>query len=381
MTIYKAYKFKVYPTSQQANRLDSFLNSSKYIYNTYLYKNKDNKFFNVSLEKKTLALLCKENEWLKEVDSTILRTTLEDLDNAYERWNKGLGGKPRYKKRNSTLSYRTTCIRSSYKGKDYANIKIDLNRRTIKLPKISEIEIRGYRKLSNFPYKIVNVTVTKEAGDYYALVCTEQELTDKEYVLRNAVGLDLGVKSLVTTSDGVVYSHMDKISKYEKKLKGLNKWLARKEAGSKNRYKVIKKIQKVNKKLKNLRKFTVHQITNEIVKANDLITVETLHVKEMIEKGTSIMAKYITHSVFGEIVRQLDYKSKWLGKKLIKLNTYYASSQICNHCGHKNKKVKDLNVRVYECERCRAKLERDLNASININYEGIVKYYKEQLNN
>ena len=174
---------------------------------------------------------------------------------------------------------------------------------------------------------------------------------------------------------------MDKISKYEKKLKGLNKWLARKETGSKNRYKVIKKIQKVNKKLKNLRKFTVHQITNEIVKANDLITVETLHVKEMIEKGTKLLSKYITHSVFGEIVWQLDYKSKWLGKKLIKLNTYYASSQICNHCGHKNKKVKDLNVRVYECERCKARLERDLNASININYEGIVKYYKEQLNN
>ena len=98
----------------------------------------------------------------------------------------------------------------------------------------------------------------------------------------------------------------------------------------------------------------------------------------MIERGN--VAKLITNSVFAEIVRQLKYKASWYKKKLIQVSEYYASSQLCSRCGHKNTSIKDLKIRKYKCPKCESILDRDINASINIEYEGVLMYYKELLN-
>ena len=376
MTINKAYKFRIYPSIEQQTIINSYIGTSRFIYNHYLYENKDNKYFSYIEASKNLVSLKIENTWLKDVDSCICQTTLKDLSNAYEKYNKGLGGYPNFKKKSYNGSYRTNAIRSNYKGKEYCNIVVDLNARNIKLPKVGIIPIKGYRNYNKFPYKILNVTVSKEANKYYASVCVEEMVEEKEVNISSAIGVDLGVKTLVTTSDGIKYDKID-ITREEKKLAKLGQKLAKQTKGSNNYKKTILKMERVYLKIRNKRKYYTHGITCEIVSSNDLIVTETLRVKEMIEKGKKHLSKYIVNSSLSEIIRQIKYKCKWKNKKLIQLGTYYASSQICNTCGYKESKVKDLSVRKWECPRCGHIHDRDINASLNIVWEGITKYYKE----
>ena len=192
----------------------------------------------------------------------------------------------------------------------------------------------------------------------------------------NAIGLDLGVKNLVVTSDGEKIESMPKLKTYERQLVKLNRRLAKSKKESKNREKIIIKIQRLNMKIKNSRKYTTHEITKRIVEENDLIVTETLKVKEMVETSKKTLRKHILHSSLSEIIRQLTYKAKWSGKKLVQIDEYYPSSQECNHCGYINKEVKDLSVRSWECPKCGNMLDRDINASINILFKGVEKYYK-----
>lgn len=388
MKIYKAYKFRMYPNNEIKSKLNSFIGTSRFIYNYYLDK-KDRYYnelkinYNIKDMKKDVKYLNNNYEWLKEVDSCILRTTIDDLDRSYTNFFEKRSNHPNYKSRNNHDTYRTVAIRSSYKGNDYCNIKVDLEKRIIKLPKLPNIKIRGYRNLKTFnDKKIINVTISKEANKYYASVLVEENIVERPFILNKAVGIDLGVKNLVITSDGIKYNAMKKIELYEKKIKGLNKWLSRCEKGSKNREKVKIKLQRVYQKLRNARKNYCNIITNEIVKENDLIVTETLSIKEMIENSQyKTFRKKIIDSSLNEIIRKIRYKSKWQNKRLIELNKYYASSQICNHCGNKNKEIKDLSIREWECNNCYNINDRDINASLNIEYEGIIKYYKEQYEN
>lgn len=328
--------------------------------------------------KQDLISLQNEYPWLKDVDGSILRTTLDDLDNAFSRYYKKLSGYPKYKKYNARQSYRTSCIRGSYRGTNYQNIKINIERKVIKLPKINdEIEVRGYRKLQEFNGKIINATIIKEARKYYCLLLVEEEIELESFNPRYIIGVDLGVKDLIVTSNGLKYHKLEKLKQLEYKLKGLNKWLSRSQKGSKNRQKIILKIARVNQKIKNMRKFYNHLITNKIIKENDIIITETLKVKEMIMNGKNKIAKYISNSNLSEIVRQLKYKAIWYNKKLYQINTYYPSSQICSNCKIKNKEIKDLSIRKWECPSCYFMHDRDINASLNILDEGMKLYLKE----
>lgn len=384
--MYKAYKFRMYPNQDTRIKLNQNIGSSLFLYNYHLdLKDKMYKDFgkNLSLRdmKKGLINLQNEYSWLRDVDSCALRTCLEDLDDAYTRFFKKQSSRPTFKNKHKKNSYRTNCIRSKYKGKNYANIKIDLNRKVIKLPKLDEIPIKGYRNLKELPGRIINATVSRECGKYYVSLCVEEEHQTTEFRLRNAVGIDLGIKNLVVTSDGLKYKAMNAIKRYEKKIKGLNRWLARCQKDSKNRYKVIQKLQAAYRKLRNARKYYIHLITSTLVKENDIIVCETLNVKDMIEEGNNRISKYLSDSSLSEVLRQLEYKCEWYGKKLIKIPTYFASSQICNSCGNKNKEVKNLNVRKWECKRCGCLNDRDINASLNILEKGIFDYLKEEYGN
>ena len=385
MKVYKAYKFRMYPDDKTRCKLNSFMGTSRFIYNYYLDK-KDklyNEFgINYKLDdmKKDVKYLNKEYEWLKEIDSSILRTTLDDLDRSYTNFFNKRSNHPKYKSKNNHDTYRTVAIRSRYKENNYCNVKVDLNKRVIKLPKLDEIKIKGYRNLKTFEdKKIISVTVSKEAYKYYASVLVEEEILISEYKLTKAVGIDLGIKNLIITSDGIKYSAMKKIKQYEKKIKGLNKWLSRCEKESKNREKVKIKLQRVYQKLRNARKYYCNLLTSTLVKENDLIVTENLNIKSMIEEAPyKSFRKKIIDSSLNEIIREIKYKSKWLNKKIIQVDRYYKSSQICNHCGEVNKEVKDLSIREWVCKKCKNKNDRDINASINILMKGIEKYYKEQ---
>ena len=260
--------------------------------------------------------------------------------------------------------------RSTFIWTSHANIKVDIQNKIIKLPKLKEVKIKGYRKLTCFPYKIVNATISKVAGKYYVSVLVE-DIIKPIPVTKTIVGIDLGVKDLVITSDGDKYASLNLVQKYEKKIAGLQRWLSRCKPGSKNRYKVRIKLQRVYQKMKNARKYYTDVITKRLIEENDYIISEDLKIKEMIESSTNKLSKYIASTSLSEIVRKLEYKSKWYGRMYLKVNTYYPSSQRCNLCGSINKEVKDLNVRYWECPECGTNHDRDINASLNILEKGI----------
>ena len=157
----------------------------------------------------------------------------------------------KYKNKDKKNSYRTNYVKRIYKDKLYENIKLDMKNKTITLPKLKEIKIKGYRKTNEIKGRIINATVSREINRCYVSVLYEQEIEDKKIIPRIVVGIDLGVKDLVITSYGKKYNNQKYITKYEKKIKNLQKWLSKKEKGSKNYYKVKNKLKESYKKLKN----------------------------------------------------------------------------------------------------------------------------------
>ena len=378
MKIYKAYKFRLYPNKEQQELINKTLGCTRFVYNTMLYEKeklyKENKITKSKKECiKELPFLKQTYPWLMEVDVMALRTTIFDLETAFKNFYR-TKHYPKYKDKYSKNSYRTNYIKNNYKNKIYENIKLDLINKRITLPKLKDIKIRGYRKTKEIKGRIINATISKEINRYYVSVLYEQEIEEKNIIPKTIVGIDLGVKDLVITSFGEKYENKKYINKYEKKIKNLQKWLSKKEKGSKNYYKVKNKIKETYKKLKNARNYTIHKITKEIVNTNDLIITENLQTKKLIEKKK--MSKYIADASLSEIIRQLEYKSKWQNKYFYQINAYYSSSQICSHCNAKNKEMKDLSKRKWTCSKCNNENDRDINAAINIMWEGLINNTK-----
>ena len=372
--IMKGYVFRLYPNINQKELIEKSFGCYRYMYNYFLERNKT--YINAYESIKEIPILKETNKWLEEVDSCLLRCSIFNLEDSFKRYSKGLSEYPKYKsKYKSRQSYRTNNITNVYKGKIYNSIKLDLEKGIIILPKLKEIKIRGYRNIKEIKGRVINATVYKEAGKYYVSLCIEEELLIPNTIPSKIIGIDLGIKDLVITSDGYTIENRKYIKKYEKKIKGLNRWLGRSKVGSKNRYKIIKKLQVVYKKLKNARKYFLHSISNKIVEENDIVVTEKLQINKMVHNKN--MSKKIYDASWNKLLRQLEYKIKWKGKNMYKIDTYYPSSQICNRCGYKEKKVKDLNIRKWECPRCNNTNLRDINASINILFEGLKQYMKD----
>jgi len=370
LKILKGYIFRLYPNKEQKILIEKSFGCSRYIYNHFLEKTNGKKYINASNYIKELSILSNEKEWLKEVDGCLLRCTIFNLENALNNHNKGNREYPKFKSKiKSKNSYKTNNIASVYKGKIYNSIELNLKEHTIKLPKLKEIKIRGYRNLDKIDGRILNATIYKEVDKYYVSVCVEELIEIKEVPIRSVIGIDVGLKELLATSDGTIIKNMKFIEKYERKLKGLNRWLSRCQKESKNREKVKKKIQEVYSKLKNARKYFLHKISKQLVEENELIVTEKLKINELVQNKK--LSKRIYDASWHELIRQLTYKSKWAGKICYQIGTYYPSSQTCNRCGSINKNVKDLKIREWECPKCTNINNRDINASINIMWEGI----------
>lgn len=377
--MYKSYRFRFYPDKKQLELINKTFGSSRYVYNYYLDKMKNKGYVSASTNIKDYTSILKYNTpFLQEVDSIVLTKSIFNLDDTCKKLFNKTGGYPKHKSKYNRNSYNIPSTYKKYKDKEYCNIELDLTNRQIKLPKLKWVKIRGYRNTNNINGKIKNATISREPnGKYYVSIL--YEMYDKVPIIkpRTIVGIDLGIKKLLTLSDGTVYDNNKYIDKYTKRIKRKQRELSRKEKGSKNYYKCKKELAILHSKLANARKFYTHKITKDITDEYDIITCEQLKTKEMIIKGKdNKLSSKINDATFSEIIRQFQYKARYKGKVFYQINTYYPSSQICSRCSTQDKRYKDLTRREYKCLKCNQEIDRDLNASINIMFEGLKLHMK-----
>ena len=380
MQILKGYVFRMYPTENQEELINKTIGCSRFIYNHFLddkikeYK-KTGKSKTAYDQIKLIPSLSKEKPWLKEVDSCALRNSLFNLDNAFTNFYNG-NGYPKFKAKGVHESYKTNNIKSSYKGNNYNSIKLDLKNKTITLPKLKEVKIRGYRNKNIIPGEVKSAVIKKDAGKYYVSVLINEELIRPAFVPTSIIGIDLGIKDLIVTSFNEKIENKIKLN--TKRMVGLQRGISRCKKGSKNRYKMKLKIQRLYQKIRNARKHMIHDITNKLINENDIIVTENLDVKGM--QKNHYVAKGLNENPISEIIKVLKYKADWNNKRIIQIDRYYPSSQICNVCNYQNKEVKDLSIRNWECPVCHTEHERDYNAAVNIMFKGLEKYmlYLEQ---
>lgn len=379
MNTYKAYKLRIYLTDLQRELIEKTFGCTRYIYNNFLAERK-NKYeesktkVHVYEQLKKLTDLKREKEWLREIDSCALQASVYNLDNAFQGFFHGKGY-PKFRAKGVHESFRTNNTLSTYKNKKYETIRIDFNKRIITLPKLKEVKFRGYRTTKEMVGKIKSATISKDANKYFVSVLVEVPFIKPIINPTSVIGLDFGIKDFIVTSNGEKLKNEVRVN--EKRLKGLQKGLARCKPGSKNRYKMKLKIQRLYLKIRNARKHMIFKLANKILKESDIVAVETLDVKSMYQVHS--IAKHLNKVPIGDFLSVLKYKADWLGKKVININKYFPSSQCCNRCDYKNEEVKDLSVRKWICPKCEFEHDRDINASVNIMFEGLKIYMKESI--
>ena len=363
MLIQKSYKFRFYPTKQQAEQLAKEFGCARFIWNQGLIRREYayqqwgvslSSAYDISSQITRLKKL-ESHAWLKDASSCVLTQKLIDQDKAFNNFFKGRAKFPRFKKKSHAQSIRyqmnQRCVMNNYRSGEL-----------LKLPKLGELKVKWSQVPTGIPKM---VTVSKSAsGKYFVSFMCEVEQGLKP-ITGKVVGIDIGIKDVVVTSDGFFSGAPKFTYKYQRELKKAQRVLSKKTKGS-NRYKKQRiVVAKIHEKIANCRKDFLHKLTTNIVNEYDVIAVEDLNVKGMLQNRK--LSKAIADVGIFELNRQLAYKAGWYGKDVTVISRWFPSTKTCSSCGQVH--VMKLSDRVMNCD-CGLSLDRDLNAAINIKAEG-----------
>ena len=377
----KAFRFRIYPTSEQKVLLGKTFGCCRLVFNYFL--NLSTKKYDeekITLKYKDYALMLndlkREKEFLKEIDSISLQQELRHLADSFNNFFKYKKGYPKYKRKAMhNDSYSTMNVND--------NIEI-LDKKYIKLPKIGKVQCKVHRDITS-DYQIKSATISRvPSGKYYVSVLYEYEKEPISYKIDESkiLGLDYQMKNLFI-SDDIIKTNDDFLKLYiknEKRLHFLQKTLSRrqkpnhkKEIESSKRYEKQRiKVAKLLEYQKNKRNDYYNKLSKEIANQYDIVVIEDINMQDM-AKESKLNSKATYDNGFGIFRNMLKYKLEDLGKKLIIVDKYYPSSKLCNVCGHKNELL-TITDKTWECPNCHTVHNRDINASVNLKKEGLRIY-------
>lgn len=356
----RSYRFRLYPNRSQAELINKTFGCCRYVYNYYLSQRINSYRTSKTIQSYNscahdLLSLKRQNAWLKEVNAQSLQASLRDLDYAYQRFIHSGFGFPHFKtKHNHHKSFKVPQGIVLFDG-------------AIKLPKLGCIKCRISKPIEG---RILSATVSQvPSGNYYVSICCT-DIEQKPFPKTGAsCGIDLGIKDLAVTSDGVKYQNHKYIYAAEKKLARLQRQLSRKSKDSKRYEKTRIKVARLHEHISNQRRDTIQKLTTEIVRQYDVVCIENLSTSGMLRNHH--LAKSISDVSFSELRRELEYKATWYGKTISVVDKFYPSSQLCSMCGSKHPITKNLSVREWVCPFCGCVHDRDINAARNILIEGL----------
>lgn len=358
--ILKSYRYRINPSDEQKVLLDKHFGSVRYVYNYFLnerkiqyLESKKNDSYNIQAKKLTSLKRILDTEWLKEINSQTLQSTLKNLEAAYLNFFRGNAKFPVFKSKRSKNSFQVP-----------QHIRIEDGK--IIIPKFNDgIKLFNYKKFSG---EIRQCTFSRDSiGKYFVsiVVNTKHESIPKTGKL---TGIDLGIKDYAVTSDGNKYKNHRYTKKYEKKLKLAQKHLSRKKKGSRQYENQRLKVARIHNKITNSRKDILHKTSTNLIRTYDVIFLEDLNVKKML--SNHCLAKDISDCAWSTFVNMLEYKAKWNDKTVIKVDRFFPSSKLCSVCGWIKSDLK-LTDRIWKCESCGENHDRDVNAAKNILKEGL----------
>ena len=364
----RAYKYRIYPTDEQKVLFAKTFGCCRFVYNWAL----NLKIEAYKLEKKSVAYkevqdrmvneLKKENQWLTEVNSQALLNSIRNLDTAYKNFFRDTHavGFPRFKSRKNRQSFQCP-----------QHCSVDFGKGTVSIPKAKDIPAVLHRRFKG-TVKTVTVSMTP-SGKYFASVLVDtaiQELPVSPIQGDTALGIDLGIKSLAVCSDGRTFDNPKNLQHSLDRLALLQKRLSRKQKGSANRNKARIRVARLQEHIANCRKDNLHKITHVLTHESQVRTLcmENLNVKGM--QSNHHLAQAVGDASFGMFLTMLEYKCRWSGVNLVKIDRFAPSSKTCGQCGYVYKGLK-LSERSWICPECGTHHDRDFNAACNIKEFGL----------